>query len=64
MDNISITIKNYTMLKIIKYYYYSLLITPIKINNKYKYPLLKTHPSKKTSNYHYYRHQIELIKFF
>ena len=52
------------MLKTIKYYYYSLLITPIKINNKYKYPLLKIHPSKKTSKYHYYRHQIELIKFF
>ena len=52
------------MLKTIKYYYYSLLITPIKINNKYKYPLLKTHPSKKNSYYHYYRHQIELIKFF
>jgi len=52
------------MLKTIKYYYHSLLITSIKINNKYKYPFLKNHPAKKTSNYDYYRHQIELYKFF
>ena len=53
------------MLKKIKYYYYSLLISqPIKINNKYPYPFLKIHPSKPNTNYHYYRHQIELYKFF
>ena len=47
----------------IKLNYYKLLITSIKINNKYKYPLLKLHPSNHKSNYHYYRHQIELINY-
>lgn len=53
------------MLKTIKFYYYSLLISqPIKINNKYPYPFLKIHPSKPNSNYHYYRNKIEQYKFF
>ena len=49
------------MLKKIKLNYYKLLITSIKINNKYKYPLLKLHPKNNGSNYHYYREQIEKI---
>ena len=49
------------MLKKIKLNYYKLLITSIKINNKYKYPLLKLHPKNNDSNYHYYREQIEKI---
>jgi len=51
------------MLKKIKLNYYKLLIASIKINNKYKYPLLKLHPSNSDSNYHYYRDQIELINY-
>ena len=58
--NLSI-IKN--LIKTIKLNYYKLLITSIKINNKYKYPLLKLHPSNHKSNYHNYRHQIELINY-
>jgi len=48
---------------IIKLNFYKLLIINIKINNKYKYPLLKVHPKNNNSNYHYYRHQIELINY-
>ena len=51
------------MLKKIKLNYYKLLITSIKINNKYKYPLLKLHPSNHKSNYHHYRWQIELLTY-
>ena len=51
------------MLKKIKLHFYSLLITSIKINKYYYYPLLKVHPKHKHSNYHYYRHQIEKIDF-
>ena len=47
----------------LKLLYYKLLITSIKINNKYKYPFLKLHPKNSKSNYHYYRHQIELINY-
>ena len=47
----------------IKLNYYKLLIINIKLNNKYKYPLLKLHPKNSNSNYHYYRHQIELINY-
>jgi hypothetical protein len=48
---------------IIKLNFYKLLIINIKINNKYKYPLLKVHPKFKHSNYHYYRNQIEQINY-
>ena len=47
----------------IKLNYYNLLIISIKINNKYKYPLLKIHPNNSHSNYHYYRNAIELINY-
>ena len=49
----------------IKLNYYKLLIISIKnpFTNKYKYPLLKLHPSNPKSNYHHYRHQIELINY-
>ena len=48
---------------IIKLNFYKLLIINIKINNKYKYPLLKTHPKHSHSNYHTLRHKIELLNY-
>ena len=68
MDNIYVNQLNNNLnlsiiKKLIKLNYYKLLITSIKINNKYKYPLLKLHPKHSNSSYHKIRHQIELINY-
>ena len=51
------------LINTIKLNYYKLLTINIKINNKYKYPLLKVHPKHSHSNYHTLRHKIELINY-
>ena len=51
------------LINTIKLNFYKLLITSIKINNKYTYPLLKSHPSNANSSYHKLRHNIELLTY-